>query len=161
MCSSDLVIRLEAPLGSMAEAASGEHLPIQLTGTYHGQPTANRLVVSGYIPEVGDTPMLLLLDSGANSLTLFQDSRGPNSNQQETVQTGNFDRWVSLSAATRTVRFLRLGGNSVSNLTMITLARGAGVDTDGFVPTSLFHSIFISHRGKFAILNPSFPMASR
>jgi predicted aspartyl protease len=155
------VIRLEAPLGSMAEAASGEHLPMQLTGTYHGEPTANRLVVSGYIPEVGDTPMLLLLDSGANSLTLFQDNRVPNSNQQQTVQTGNFDRWVSLSAATRTVRFLRLGGNSVSNLTMITLARGAGVDTDGFVPTSLFHSIFISHRGKFAILNPSFPMASR
>jgi predicted aspartyl protease len=154
-------LRFESPLGSMAQTATGEHLPLQLTGTYHGQPSHNRLVVSGHIPEFGDTPMLLLLDSGANGLTLFQESLGQTSNQQETVRTGSFNRWVSSSAATRTVRSLSLGSNSVSNLTAIALARRGDVDTDGLVPTSLFHSIFISHQGKFAILNPSFPKTSR
>jgi len=159
------VIRLDAPGGPMAETASGEHLPLQLSGTLHGQPTHNRLVVSGHIPEFGETAMQLLLDSGANGLTLFQDSLedslGQRPNQPQTVRTGNFDKWVSSSVATRTVRFLSLGSNSVSNLTAIALGRRDDVDTDGLVPTSLFHSILISHREKFAILNPSFPRTSR
>jgi predicted aspartyl protease len=154
-------IRLESPLGPMAQTATGEHLPMQLTGTYHGQPTHNRLVVSGRIAEFGDTPMSLLLDSGANGLTLFQDSLGPNSNPQQTVRTGDFDKWVTSSAAMRTVRSLSLGTNSLPNLTVVTLARRAEVDTDGLVPTSLFRSVLISSRGGFVILNPSFPNPSR
>ncbi len=59
------VIQLESAGGSMAETAIGEHLPLELNGTYHGQPTRNRLVVSGHIQELGDKPMALLLDSGA------------------------------------------------------------------------------------------------
>jgi len=153
-------IRLEAPLGSMAETALGEHLPLQLSGTFHGRPTSKRLVLSGHIPELGDKPMTLLLDSGANRLILFQSSLGAGSNQQESVRAGNFNQWVSSSAATRPVRFLSLGSNSVPNLTVIALDRRAEVDTDGLVPTSLFQSIFISHQGKFAILNPSFPKTS-
>ncbi len=154
-------IRFESPLGSMSATAVGEHLPLQLNGVLHGQPTHNRLVVSGHIPELGDSPMSLLLDSGANSLVLFQDSLGAGSNQQQSVQAGNFNKWISSSAAARSVRLLSLGANSVENLTVIALDRRADVDTDGLVPTSLFHSVFISHQGKFAILNPSFPKISR
>ena len=154
-------IRFEAPFGSMAETAMGEHLSLELTGTYHGQPTYNRLVISGRIQEFGDTLMLLLLDSGANYVTLFQDSLRQKSSQQETVRAGSFNQWVSSSVATRTIRYLSLGGNSVSGLTVVTLPRRADVDTDGLVPTSLFHSIFISSRGGFVILNPSFPKTGR
>jgi hypothetical protein len=73
------------------------------------------------------------------------------------MRAGSFNQWVSSSASTRTVRSLSLGGNSLTNLTLIAISRRAEVDTDGLVPTSLFHSIFISHQGRFAILNPSFP----
>ena len=62
-------IRLDPPLGSMAQTATGEHLPLQLTGTLHGRPTHNRLVISGRMKEFGDATMSLLLDSGANQLT--------------------------------------------------------------------------------------------
>jgi Aspartyl protease len=155
------VIRLEAPDGPMAETAVGEHLPLELNGTYHGRPTRNRLVVSGHIRELGDRPMSLLLDSGANKLTLFRDTLGPGANQQEPVSTSTFDKWISSSAETRMVRSLSLGDNSVSDVTVVALSRRADVDTDGVVPTSLFRSIFISHRGRFAILNPSFPKMSR
>jgi hypothetical protein len=154
-------LRFESPLGSMAQTATGEHLPLQLNGTSQGQATHNRLVVFGHIPELGDTPMLLLLDSGTNSTTLFRDNLGPGAAQQEPMRAGNFNQWVSSSASTRTVRSLSLGDTSLTNLTLIAISRRAEVDTDGLVPTSLFHSIFISHQGKFAILNPSFPKISR
>jgi hypothetical protein len=154
-------IRLETPLGPMAETAVGEHLPLQLNGVLHGQPTHNRLVVSAHIPELGDSPILLLLDSGTNHPTLFRDSMGLGAAQQQSMHVGSFNQWVSSSATTRTVRSLSLGGNSLSDLTVVAISRRAEVDTDGLVPTSLFHSIFISHQGKFAILNPSFPKTSR
>ena len=154
-------IQLDSPLGSMAQAASGEHLPLQLNGIYHGQPTHNRLLISGRIQELGDAAMSLLLDSGANQLTLFEDNPGSAANQAESISVGSFNQWVASSAATRRIRSLRLGENSVSDLTVITLGRRAEVDSDGLIPTSLFHSILISHRGQFVILNPSFPKPSR
>jgi predicted aspartyl protease len=155
------VIRLENPDGPMAETAVGEHLPLELNGTYHGQPTRNRLVVSGHIRELGDRPMSLLLDSGANRVTLFRDTLGPGANQQELVSTSTFNKWISSSAETRMIRSLCLGDNSVSDVRVVALSRRADVDTDGVVPTSLFHSIFISHRGRFVILNPSLPKGGR
>jgi hypothetical protein len=155
------VIRLEPPGGSMAERAVGEHLPVELNGTYHGQPTRNRLVVSGHIRELGDRPMSLLLDSGATGVTLFQDSLGPGADQQARVNAGSFNKWISSSAETRKVRSLSLGDNSVSDVTVIALSRRADVDTDGVVPTSLFHSILISHSGRFVILNPSLSKVGR
>ena len=42
-----------------------------------------------------------------------------------------------------------------------TLTRAADFDSDGLIPTSLFHSVLVSHRGRFVILNPSFPKTSR
>jgi predicted aspartyl protease len=155
------VIRLESPGGSMAETAIGEHLPLELNGAYHGQPTHNRLVVSGHIQELGDRPMSLLLDSGANGFMLFQDTPGSGANRQALLNLGSFNQWTSSSAETRKVRYLSLGSNSVSDLTVVALSRRADVDTDGIVPTSLFHSIFISHRGRFVILNPSLPKGGR
>jgi hypothetical protein len=77
------------------------------------------------------------------------------------MHVGSFNHWVSSSASTRTVRSLNLGSNSLTDLTVVAISRRAEVDTDGLVPTSLFHSIFISHQGKFAILNPSFPKTGR
>jgi hypothetical protein len=155
------VIQLESAGGSMAETAIGEHLSLELNGSYHGQPTHNRLVISGHIQELGDKPMALLLDSGANGLTLFQDSLGADANQQARLNAGSFDKWTSSAAQMRQVRSLSLGRNSVSNLTVVALARRTDVDTDGLIPTSLFRSIFISHRGRFVILNPSLPKGGR
>jgi predicted aspartyl protease len=154
-------IRLESPHGSMAETATGEHLPIQLTGTYQGKPTYNRLIVSGRIQELGGKLMSLLLDSGANGLILFQGDLGPGANHEQSVWAGNLSKGVSSSATARTVQSLDLGRHSVPDLTVVALSRRAETDTDGLLPTSLFHSIFISHGGKFVILNPSFPKTIR
>ena len=150
-------LRLEVPLGSMAQTAMGEHLPLQLTGIYHGKLTHNRLIISGRMGEFGDATMSLLLDSGANQFTLFSDNLGPGASQNVPTTTGNFNRWVVSLSATRGIRSLNLGSTSIQDLTAVALSRRAGVDTDGLIPTSLFHSIFISAHGGFVILNPSFP----
>jgi hypothetical protein len=153
------VIRLESALGSMAETAGGEHLPLQLTSTRHGNPIHNRLIVSGRIEEFGDTAISLLLDSGTNQLILFKDDLGPGQSQTGPFSAGSFGQWITSSSPARRIRTLTLGSRSVTDLTVIAIARRADVDTDGLIPTSLFHSIFISHFGRFVILNPSFPKA--
>lgn len=154
-------IRLEPPLSSMAQMATGERLPLQLNGMCHGKPTRNRLLVSGHIEEFGDATMLLLLDSGANQLTLFREKADSGLNQSEPIRMGNFNQWVGSTVDTRRIRSLSLGNHSVSDLTVVTLSRRAEVDSDGLVPTSLFHSILISSQGGFVILDPSFPKTSR
>ena len=155
------VIRLESAPGSMAETAVGEHLPLQLTGTLNGSPTPNRLIIFGRMREFGDATMSLLLDSGANQLTLFSDNLGPGASQAVPITTGNFNRWVASTVATREIRSLHLGSTSVPDLTAVALSLRADADTDGLIPTSLFHSIFISSHGGFVILNPSFPKTGR
>jgi len=154
------VVRLESAPGSMAETAVGEHLLLQLAATNHGKLTHNRLIISGRIQELGDAPMSLLLDSGANQLTLFRDNLGPGENQAEPISAGNLGQWITSSAAARRICSLDLGHSSVSNLVVIALSRRDAVDSDGLLPTSQFHSILISHFGRFVILNPSFPNPS-
>ena len=61
-------IRLEPPLGSMAQTATGEHLPLQLTGTYHGKLTYDRLVISGRMQEFGDATCLCFWTPAQTSL---------------------------------------------------------------------------------------------
>jgi hypothetical protein len=154
------VIQLESCLGSMAETLRGEHLPIQLNGTVQGEPTFGRLVVTGHIRDLGDNSLSLLIDSGANNLTLFRENLGAGSYQQAFVDNGF--RLSSLTTIDRrTVHSLSLGKREVYDLSVIAVGGHPDPDVDGLVPTSLFHSIFISHQGRFVILNPSFPKASR
>ena len=155
------IIELDSSLGSMAQTATGEHLPLQLDGIYHGKPSRNRLIISGRIQEFGDATMSLLLDSGANQLTVFRDNLGSEVNEAEPIRVGNFNQWVATSAATARIRSLSLGNNSIGDLTVIILSRRGDVDSDGLLPTSLYHSVLISHSGRFIILNPLFPKTSR
>jgi predicted aspartyl protease len=155
------LIELESVTDSLAKAFSGEHLPLQLDGMYQGQPTHNRLIVTGSIPELSGKPMTLLLDSGANHMVLFRDSLGAGEGRMEPIRAGGFGSWAASETATRTFRTVSLGSSSVPDLTVVGLFRRPYVDVDGLLPTSVFHSIFISHREGFVILNPSLPKPSR
>jgi predicted aspartyl protease len=148
------LIQLESGLGSMAESLKGEHLPIQLNGTIQGEPVFGRLVVTGHIPDLGDNSLSLLIDSGANNLTLFRENLGLGANQHSFVSAGF--RSASLTMMeTRIVQRLSLGKREVYDLSVIAVNDHPFPDVDGLIPTALFHSIYISHQGKFVILNPS------
>jgi hypothetical protein len=155
------LIELESASGVLATTAEGERLPLQLDGVFQGQPTHNRLVVTGSIPELGEEPMTLLLDSGANHVTLFRDHLGASTGYTQPTRMGNFGAWTTSVSTTRTFRSLRLGRSTVDDLTVVGLARRPYVDIDGLLPTSMFPSIFISHSSRFVILNPSFPKMNR
>ena len=154
------VIQLESGLASLAESLKGEHLPIQLNGTFQGEPIFGRLVVTGHIPDLGDNSLSLLIDSGANNLTLFRENLGIGANNQQFVSVGLRSARLSMME-TRVVNRLSLGKREVHDLAVVAVNDHPYPDVDGLIPTSLFHSIFISHQGRFVILNPSFPKANR
>jgi hypothetical protein len=139
----------------LAETLAGEHPPIQLNGTLQGKPTFGCLILAGHIHELGDNPISLLLDSGVNNLTLFRETLGPGSNHQEFVDAGSFNSSGITTMETRTVRSLHLGRSEVDDLTVIAVAGQQDPNIEGLIPTTLFHSIFISHQRRIVILNPS------
>jgi hypothetical protein len=153
-----LVLRLESAPGSMAETLRGEHLPIQLNGNEAGERTVPRLTVTGQIREFGVNSFYLLLDSGTANFVLFRKGGlGFGSQQQlfvDPTYSGSLNHvWVE----TRNVRSLRLGKSLVDDLTVVAFPNPGDPQIDGLMPTSRFHSIFISHQGRFVILNPSSP----
>lgn len=151
------VIQLESGHGTLAETLTGGHLPVQLSGTLQGKPIFRRLIVAGHIQELGDnSPLSLLLDSGINNFVLFRRHLVLGASGQM-VEVVPFSSSSLGTMETRTVRRLELGKDEVNDLTVIARTGQTELDVDGLIPTSLFHSIFISHRGKFVILNPSFP----
>jgi hypothetical protein len=151
-----MVIQLEHGPGSMAETLLGEHLPIQLNGSLGGVRTFGRLIVTGQVRDLGENSMSLLLDSGTHTLALFRESLGVGSNRQTFVDPSGSRQSSITALETRTVRNLKLGKNEITDIMVTALGAQSHMDVDGLVPTSLFHSIFISHRGRFVILNPSF-----
>jgi predicted aspartyl protease len=149
------VIQLESGLGSMAESLKGEHLPIEMNRTVLGETAFRHRVVSGHISDLGDNSLSLLIDSGANNLTLFRENLGTGAINQPFVSVGVKSARLS-TMETRIVNRLSLGKKEVYDLLVVAVPDRLNQDVDGLMPTSLFHSIFISHRGRFVILNPSF-----
>ncbi len=155
------ILQLESGLGTLAETLTGEHLPVQLSGTLQERPTFRRLIVNGRIQELGDhSPLSLLLDSGVNNCILFRRHLVLGTSRQM-IEAVPFNSSSLATMETRTVRRLSLGKNEVNDLTVIARTAQSELDVDGLIPTTLFHSIFISHRERFVILNPSRTKKSR
>ncbi len=148
------LIQLEPSPGTLADRLTGEHLPLSVNGSYEQELTRNPLVVVGNI--FGNKDMKLQLDSGTPSIVLFTTlntstfSGGSSSYSLGGILGGG--RLVD----PQTARFLRLGEKVFLDLTVF-VSRGKipPMDVDGLLPTALFRSIFISHSGRFVILDPS------
>src|SRR5260370_6323092 len=98
--------------------------------------------------------MKLQLDSGTPTIVLFSKLNKPGLISEKRTVGGIFGS--SFVADAQTVIHLRLGGKTFSDLTVLVPAGNMpSMDIDGLLPTSLFRSIFISHSGKFVILDPS------
>jgi hypothetical protein len=151
------LIQFESGTGSLADRLTGEHLSLSVNGLYEQELTHNRLVVVGRIFELGNKDVKLLLDSGTPSIVLFT-----------TLNTSTLVSGASFSYSLggilgrgslvdpQVARFLQLGEKAFIDLTVF-VPRGKipPMDVDGLLPTALFRSIFISHSGKFVILDPS------
>ena len=151
------LIHFEFGAGSLADRLTGEHLPLSVNGSYEQELTRNRLVVVGRIFELGNKNVKLLLDSGTPSIVLFATLNTSTlvSGESSSYSLGGILGRGSL-VDPQTARFLVLGEKVFVNPTVfVPRVKIPGMDVDGLLPTALFRSIFISHSGKFVILDPS------
>ncbi len=150
-------IQLDPGTNRLADALDGERLAVSLHGSLQGNhSTDDRLIVSGRAKELGDKPVSLLLDSGANALVLFggPGALGDKAVRKQYTATSFLGGGGKFTVCTRTVT-LHLGNGPAAKLQAMAPTAVAGMDADGVVPMSVFKSIFISHSGQFVILEPS------
>lgn len=148
------LIEFEFGRGPLLERLTGEHLILNLNGFNEGN---TQLVVVGHF--YGNKDMKLLLDSGTPSIVLFSElnqlaviSRQSQSPSHPVL--GILGRGFAADAQPSS--FLQLGNQRFRFLTvMAAIGNLPSMDIDGLLPISLFKSIFISHSGKFVILDPS------
>ncbi len=150
------LIQFESGTGSLADRLTGEHLPLSVNGLYEQELTHNRLIVVGRIFELGNKDVKLLLDSGTPSIVLFTAL-----NTSNLVSGASFSYSLGgilgrgSSVDLQTAHFFRLGEKVFIDLTVfVPSGKIPPMDVDGLLPTALFRSIFISHSGKFVILDP-------
>ena len=148
------LIQLESGSGRLGEMLVGEHLPLSSYGSRGEKLDSDRLVIVGHFDEIGNKDAKLQLDSGVPYLVLCsQGSRPGILNEPQTFPvTGLLGS--SFAAYSQTAH-LRVG-RFFSDVTVIVPAQNIHpLSVDGFLPTSLFRTIFISHSGRFVILNPT------
>jgi hypothetical protein len=151
------VIELQQGLGPMSDMFEGERLPVQLETTLDGHYINHTLIVTGSSSELGKKSISLLLDSGVNYLYLFGGERslGGGVTPQECSRATISAPLNPFLCLAKVLPQLRFGNKNVSNLIVVGQVRTTPAYTEGLMPTSAFHSIFISHSQRFVILDPS------
>jgi len=150
------VVQLQQGPGAMSDMFEGERLPVQLA-TMDGQYVNRTLVVTGSSSELGRKPISLLLDSGVNYLYLFggEQSLGGGATHRECSAATISDPSNQFLCIQKVLPQLRFGNKKVVSLTAVAQLPTTTAYTEGLMPTSAFHSIFISHSQRFVILDPS------
>jgi hypothetical protein len=150
------LIQFELGPGSLRDMLAGEQLPLTLNGSNEKEPTVNRLIVVGHCIESGGRDMRFQLDSGAARVMLFSgvNARAVFSSAPTHTVQGPFG--LGFEANLQTAHF-GLGKRLFTETVIVPEGKISprGADVDGLLPTSLFRSIFISHSGKFVMLDPS------
>jgi hypothetical protein len=152
-------VHLEEGLaGSMGEDLEGERIPLSDHGSAEGEPTFNRLLLTARAPDVGPNELTFALDSGASTVVLFSNTHtGGWALRREDLVAPGFSN--SLQAGERPISLrrlqtLKLGRRVLADLMAAIPTSSPAEDSDGLLPTGIFHSVYISHSGGFAIFDP-------
>ncbi|MGB9418621.1 MAG: retropepsin-like aspartic protease [Acidobacteriaceae bacterium] len=139
---------------NLANSFEGERLPLARTGKDHFGATRDRIVVPLQLALLART-VSFLLDSGANTAMLFP-AKG---------EAGQLPR----NAGRGSIHSLNMSQNCHAEQTRLAIGKQTfqGVvlaacenrtrdetDTDGLLPTDIFHRLFISHHHDYLIANP-------
>jgi gag-polyprotein putative aspartyl protease len=152
-------VHLEEPLaGSMVEDLEGERIPLVDHGSAEGEPTYNRLLLTAKAPDVGANELTFALDSGTSTVVLFRNTH----TGAWVLRRGDLDvpgSSNSLQPGTRPIHLrhlqtLTLGRRVLADLAAAVPTSSPAEDSDGLLPTGIFHSVYISHSGGFAIFDP-------
>jgi hypothetical protein len=140
----------------LKDTLAGDRLRFSRFGNLDYRPTADRIVIKLKVPSFQEKPLLFLVDSGTATAVLYPlpgslALRAMQSSQQVSM-TDLFERRDCRVQKTT----LEIGTGSFRGLDLVAcegLTRNK-MDTDGLLPTKVFHQFFISHRGGYVIANP-------
>jgi hypothetical protein len=139
----------------LAQSLAGERLPLSLGGSSTGELTHDRLIVPLRAPSLVQRSMQFLVDSATNTAVVY-----PLKNETLLFSRGIASGSIHSLNRNQICRLARtpltIGGQTYDQVVMAICENMTrdNIDSDGLVPTSLFHRLFISHRDKYAIANP-------
>jgi predicted aspartyl protease len=141
---------------SLADTLTGERLQFSRSGSFHGAPTPDRIVVPLKVPSYLQKPILFLVDSGTNSATLYPAPGGLALRAMQSSQHGSMSDLNQRRDCQVQKTSLEIGSSTFRGLELVAcegLTRNK-VDADGLLPTRPFHRFFISHSRGYVIANP-------
>jgi hypothetical protein len=144
------------PGSSLAASLAGEHLQLSHFGNFNNAPIPDRVVVELKVPSYLQKPLLFLVDSGANTAVLYPGQGGLAIRAMQSSQRADLtglDRRQSCQIQKAT---LELGAGKFRGIDLATcegLTRNK-MDTDGVLPTRVFHQFFIGYKAGYVIANP-------
>lgn len=140
---------------SLADSVHGEQLQITHPDNLSAPPDADRLVIRLALPRFYKRQMGFLLDSGASVLLLYPSRHDllkvTRKSQRAALHSLSTDESCGID---RTV--LRIGSRSYREVLLAVCQRVTRdlTDTDGLLPTGIFHRVLICHRRGYIIVNP-------
>jgi predicted aspartyl protease len=147
------LLQLQQGPGLMGETLTGQHVPLHTRGSHLGGATENRLILAVNVPQLQAETLSLQLDSGACALVLFSSAyRGPPRPPGVNVSIATVT--AGSPAYKHQLTALSVGNISLGNVLVVSSPQTTTMGVDGLLPTILFHRIYISHSGGFAIFNP-------
>lgn len=147
------LLQLQQGPGLMEGTLTGQHVPLHTRGSHLRGATENRLILAVNVPQLQAETLSFQLDSGACALVLFSSVyRGPPRPPGVNVSIATVT--AGSPAYKHQLTALSVGNISLGNVLVVSSPQTTTMDVDGLLPTILFHRIYISHSGGFAIFNP-------
>jgi predicted aspartyl protease len=131
----------------LRSAIHGDHTPVEMN--------EGMMLVPSELQSKNQAKFRLLLDSGANYLTLF---RTASLELEKTLPSGDWNSNTGSAengVKTSRLKSLTIGAEQFRNITVALPVVPAGQERaeDGSLPSALFHSIYINNREKFVVFN--------
>jgi Aspartyl protease len=144
------------PTSGLAATLVGERLQVSRFGNFNLAVTPDRLVVGLKMPSYLQKPLFFLVDSGTNTAVLYPGQGGYAIRAMQSQQRGDLTGLDGRQSCQIQKATLKLGTGTFSGIELATcegLTRNK-MDTDGVLPTRVFHQFFISHKGGYVIVDP-------
>jgi len=141
---------------SRADTLTGERLEFSRFGSFHDAPTPDRIAIQLKAPSYLQKPLLFLVDSGTNTAALYPAPGGLAVRAMQSPQHGHMSDLDQSRDCQVQKTSLEIGSSTFRGLQLVAcegLTRNK-VDTDGLLPTRLFHRFYISHSGGYVIADP-------
>jgi hypothetical protein len=131
---------------------AGERCRFETTGQYRGSRTTNRLLIGVEFMGVSGGKVQLQLDTGAKMLELLPASHDsfPSQPWGESMATSSGANGITIHSNIT----IKVGTTMVHSLDVIQSRSAIAFDAVGLLPAAIFHRIYISHSGRFVVLNP-------